>query len=363
MSDSPKKLDISQERETIDRCDKQIISLLNERAEAARQIGEKKKAAGSAFFDAGRQNLILKKLCEANPGIFPQAGLRHVFAEIMSACLNLESQQTIGYLGPEATFTHMAARQMFGTSAECAPYKAIDDVFTACEKGWTHYGVVPIENSAGGVVHDTLDRFVDTPLIICAELTLSIHHVLMANCPLEKIRKVYSHPQPFLQCRAWLKENLPGVDLVETDSTSEGARLAAEEETAAAIASELAAKLYNLKPLVRGIEDVKDNITRFWVVGRNPSAPTGNDKTSIMFSVKDKPGALYELLQPFHREMISLTKIESRPTRRRPWEYVFFVDLLGHNSEPNIQSVLAEVQAHCEFLKIMGSYPRDDQPH
>ncbi|NQU44068.1 prephenate dehydratase [bacterium] len=356
-------MSIEKWRSEIDEVDRHIIELLGRRAEAAVSIGKEKQKTGQAFYDAGRQKMILDRLCEKNDTSFPNTGLRHVFAEIMSACLNLESRQTIAFFGAEASFTHMAAKEMFGTSAECIPYKSIDDVFMACEKGWTDYGVVPIENSTGGVVHDTLDRFVDTNLIICSEITLSIHHVLMANCSLEKIQRVYSHPQPFLQCRAWLKQNLPGVELHETDSTSEGAKLATRSNNAAAIGSELAAKLYDLDILVRGIEDMKDNITRFWIIGRSPSAPTGDDKTSIMFSVKDRPGALYDLLKPFHEEKINLTKIESRPTKRRPWEYVFFVDLLGHLDDPTISRVVHDVEEHCEFMKIMGSYPRNDRPH
>jgi len=353
---------IDELRKKIDQYDREIIRLLNNRAKAAVQIGKSKKKQGLPFYDAGRQRLILDRLCKANAGPFPDVGLRHVFTEVISACLSLEDHMTVGFLGPEATFSHMAAKEVFGSSAECIPYKSTDDVFMACEKGWTSYGVVPIENSAAGVVHDTLDRFVDTNLIICSEITLSIHLALMANCRLEKIVRVHSHPQPFLQCRAWLKQNLPGVELHEVDSTSEGAKLATEQKNSAAIAGELAAKIYDLKILVRGIEDLKDNVTRFWVIGNNPAAATGNDKTSIMFSVKDRAGALYDLLKPFHREKINLTKIESRPTKRRPWEYVFFVDLQGHGDDPKVAMVLKEIQDHCDFMKVMGSYPRNDKP-
>ncbi|MBN1866640.1 prephenate dehydratase [Candidatus Sumerlaeota bacterium] len=349
-------------RKRIDKYDREIIGLLNKRAEAAVAIGKVKARAGRAYFDAGRQKMILDRLCKMNEGVFPNSGLRHVYTEIMSACLNLESQLTIGFLGPEATFSHVAAMELFGTSGECIPYKTVDDVFMACEKEWTHYGVVPIENSAGGVVHRTLDRFVDTNLIICGEITLSIHQVLMANCPLPEVKRVYSHAQAFLQCRSWLKENLPSVDLREVDSTSEGAKMAARYKHCAAIANEMAARLYDLKVLVRGVEDIKDNFTRFWVIGRSPAAATGDDKTSIMFSVKDRPGALYDLLKPFHDKKINLTKIESRPTKRRAWEYVFFVDLLGHVENKTISRVIHDVQDHCEFLKVMGSYPRNDRP-
>ena len=356
-------MSIEQQRKIIDQCDEKIIELLGERAKAALSIGHEKKKQGATFYDAGRQKLVLDRLCKVNQTRFPNDGLRHVFAEIMSACLNLEAKQTVGFLGPEGTFTHMASKRLFGTSAECVPYKTIDDVFTACEKGWVDYGVVPIENSSGGVVHHTLDRFVDTDLIICSEITLSIHQSLLSNCKIEEIKRVYSHAQSFLQCRAWLKQNLPGVDLRECDSNSEAAKTSARYKHTAAIAHELAGKIYGLNVLVRGIEDFKGNVTRFWTIGRNPSAPTGDDKTSLMFSVKDKPGALYEILSPFHRDKINMTKIESRPTKRRPWEYVFFVDLLGHSSDAKIKKVFDEIHEHCEFLKVMGSYPRDDRAH
>jgi len=350
-------------RKVIDECDRQIIKLLNQRAQAAVEIGEYKKKRGMSIYDSGRQKVILDQLCKTNKGLFPDSGLRNTFAEIMSACLSLESPMAVGFLGPEGSFTHMATKELFGSSVEFVPYKNTDDIFMACEKGWIGYGVVPIENSAVGVVHTTLDRFLDTNMIICSEITLSIHHALMANCPLNQIKRVYSHAQAFLQCRAWLKENLPGVDLREVDSTSEGAKMAARYKHSGAIASEMAAKMFNLRILVRGIEDLKENATRFWVIGKHPSARTGDDKVSVMFSIKDRPGALFDLLAPFHRASINLTKIESRPTKRRPWEYVFFVDLLGHASDEKVASVLKEVGKHCEFLKVMGSYPRNDQPH
>lgn len=356
-------MSIEELRKKIDQVDREIIRLLNERAGAAKGIGEAKKKQGLPFFDSGRQKMILDRLCKQSKGPFPETGLRNVYIEIMSSCLNIESQMTIGFLGPEATFTHIAAKEMFGSSADYIPYKSVEDVFTACEKGWTNYGVVPIETAAGGVIHNNLDRFMQSNLIICSETALSIHHSLMANCPLEKIQHLYSHEESFMQCRAWLKQNLPGVKLHEVSSNGEGAKLAAQKEFSGAIASELAAKVYGLKILVRGIQDLKDNVTRFWVIGNQPAAPTGDDKTSIMFSVKDRPGALYDLLKPFHREKINLTKIESRPTKRKPWEYVFFVDLQGHASDPTIASVLHEIEEHCEFMKVMGSYPKNDKPH
>lgn len=354
---------VRENRRRMREIDGQIVRLLGERAELAGAIrqGRASSGPGATGFDAGRRRKALDTLTKKNRGRFPEEGLRRVFTEILSVCDSLEEPPTVGFLGPEATFTHMAAQDLFGAAAHCAPYKTVDDVFVACEKGWTDFGVVPVENSAGGVVHATLDRFIDSDLLICAEATLAIHHALIAACGLADIRRIYSHPQPFVQCREWLKENLPQAELCEVDSTSEGARLAARTPSSAAIASEMAARLAGLQVLVRGIEDVKDNITRFWVIGRAESDRTGDDKTSIMFSVKDRPGALFDLLEPFRQREINMTKIESRPTRRRAWEYVFFVDCLGHRNDAKVRAALDEMREHSEFLKVMGSYPRDDR--
>jgi len=354
-----------QPRKEMQQIDRRIVELLAERAELAREVNRiaAKRGRASQGIDPAGQKKAVERLARINKDRFPDEVLRHILTEILSACQSLEKPPSVGFLGPEATYTHMAAHEVFGASARCAPYKSVDDVFVACEKGWTDYGVVPIENSAGGVVHGTLDRFIDSELRISAEVTLAIHHALIANCDLNEVTDIYSHPQPFVQCREWLKANLPDVRMHEADSTSEGARIAARTPGAAAISSELAARIYGLDILVRGIEDVKDNITRFWVIGRKDSEPTGNDKTSLMFSVKDRPGALFDLLQPFRNRSINMTKIESRPTRRRAWEYVFFVDILGHRTEPAVRDALAEIHEHSEFLKIMGSYPCDDKVH
>ena len=345
--------------------DRQIVDLLGERAGMAREVRDRAAARGrvATSLDSAARAKALDRLTKRNKERFPEEVLRHVFTEILSACQSLEQPPSVAFLGPEATYTHMATHEFFGASAQAAPYKSVDDVFVACEKGWTDFGVVPIENSAGGVVHGTLDRFIDSELMISGEVTLAIHHMLLANCELSAVTDVYSHPQPFVQCREWLKDNLPSVNHHEVDSTSEGARLASHTPNAAAISSEPAGQMYGVNILVRGIEDVKDNITRFWVIGRDDADPTGNDKTSLMFSVKDRPGALFDLLEPFRKRSINMTKIESRPTRRRAWEYVFFVDCLGHRTDPEIAAAVREMEEHSEFLKIMGSYPCDDRVH
>jgi chorismate mutase / prephenate dehydratase len=348
---------IEDPRDTIAKVDGDILELLKRRVAAARALAD---SDGEAFDSAWRSERLRAVAREA--GDLPADGIRATFTEIDSMCANLVEPLRIGFFGPEATYTHMAALEYFGSSVDCKPFRTIEDVFGACEKGAIDFGVVPIENSSAGVVHQTLDQFADSQLLISGEVTLAIHHVLMATCDLRAVDRVYSHYQPVLQCRAWLKEHLPSVEMIETDSTSEAARRAAQETNAAAIASELAARVHGLKVLERGIEDVSDNITRFWVIGRESARPSERDKTSIMFSVKDKPGALYNLLLPFHRDAINLTKIESRPTRRRAWEYLFFVDLEGHASEERIANVLGEIEEHCEFMRVMGSYPRNDQP-
>ncbi len=350
-------MSIEDAKDAIAKADGEILELLKLRAAAARQLADDAPVA----FDSASRSERLRTVTEAS-GELPGDGVRAIFTEIDSMCANLVEPLRVGFFGPEATYTHMAALEYFGSSVDCKPFRTIEDVFAACEKGAIDFGVVPIENSSAGVVHQTLDQFADSRLLISGEVTLAIHHVLMSTCELDAIKRIYSHYQPVLQCRGWLKEHLPNVEMIETDSTSEAARRAAKETNAAAIASELAARVHGLKILERGIEDVSDNITRFWVIGRESARPSDRDKTSIMFSVKDKPGALYNLLLPFHRDAINLTKIESRPTRRKAWEYLFFVDLEGHASEERIKKVLAEIEEHCEFMRVMGSYPRNDQP-
>ncbi|MCX7014510.1 MAG: prephenate dehydratase [Candidatus Sumerlaeota bacterium] len=346
-------------RKQIDEIDTQVIQLLDRRAEIAQKIGEWKRQTGRPVFDGVRQRVVLDSLAQRSRGIFPLEGLRNVFTEIMSACLNLEESTRVAYLGPEATFTHQAAADEFGGSGLFISCDTIPDIFESVEKGRAHYGVVPIENSTGGVVYQTLDRFIESPLRICAERSASIELHLLANCSLHEIKVVYSHPNPFVQCRDWLQINLPIVPCQEVKSTVLAAELAAKEPHAAAIAGEMAAKKLKLRVLERGIQDSSENVTRFWIIGRDTAHATGNDKTSILFFIKDRPGALYEILRHMADASINMTKIESRPSRRAKWQYAFFVDFIGHHEDENVRQALGRMEELCEHLRILGSYPRD----
>ncbi len=345
-------------RQRIDEIDCDLVALIDERARLACEIGEFKRMNNMSFFDPSRQKMVIQKAIERGTGDFPASGIKSVFSEIMSHCLALERPIRIGYLGPEATFTHMAAQKEFGSAHDFQPLTSVADVFKAVKENWVDYGLVPIENSTGGIVYNTLDLFAENDLKVCSEITMPIHMHLLSNIPLSKVRRIYSHPQPFLQCQKWLRENMPGVIQVETDSTATGVKQAKEDEFGAAIASELAAKLYDFKITARSIEDKKDNTTRFLVISHVDGKRTGNDKTLIMFSADDKPGALFRLLQPFAERNINLTQIESRPTREKAWEYLFFVDMLGHRDDPPIAEALKSLENECRFLKILGSYPR-----
>ncbi|MBM3334135.1 prephenate dehydratase, partial [Candidatus Sumerlaeota bacterium] len=307
-----------------------------------------------------RQKMVLARVMESSSGRFPRTGLKAVFTEIMSHCLSLEATMKVGYFGQPATFTHIAALTEFGSAAQYEPRDTINDLFMAVEKEELEYAIVPVENSTGGVVHTTLDMFLDYfDARICSEILMAITHNLVARCRLDQVRRVYSNPQPLAQCARWLNRHLPNAERIETATTVQGVQRAAREKGAAAIASELAARTYNLKIVASNIEDSHWNSTRFWVIGRRKCEPTGNDKTSLMFSIKDRPGALMSLLKPFADREINLTKIESRPTRRKAWEYVFFVDIQGHINEPHIREALKEIEPNCVLVRILGSYPSE----
>lgn len=347
-------------RKSIDEIDQQMVSLLDKRAEVAKAIGVLKEQEGrKRFYDASRQKLVIKKAIDASNGSFPATAVRHVFVEIMSASLALERAPTVGYLGPEATFSHQASLLEFGSSVAHRAFNSVYDIFFAVDRDWVDYGIIPIENSTGGVIHTHLDLFLKFDTLICSEINLAIHQNLISRSPLDKIRVIYSKTEPFQQCQMWLKENLPNVQLIEVGATTKGVEMASERDYAAAIGSVLAARKYNMPVLAPNIEDLKDNTTRFVVIGKQKSQPTGNDKTSIMVSIKDQPGALYDLLQPFHDRKINLTKIESRPTRVRAWELVFFIDMLGHQEDPAVSDCLEILRQNTVNVKIMGSYPRD----
>lgn len=349
---------LAQVRKRIDGLDEKILALLNERADLVHEVGEIKKRQGLPFYVPEREEQVLRSLVKKSKGRMPAGAIRAIYREIMSAALALEKGLAIAYLGPEATWTHQAARQKFGASVEYVPQASIADVFAAVERGKADYGVVPIENSTEGAVHYTLDVFMDSELKICAQILLKIEHNLLARIPRGKIKKVYSHPQAFGQCRQWLRHHLAGAECVEVSSTTRAAELAATEPGAGALAGKMAAEVYGLEILETSIQDCPNNTTRFLVIGHNACPVTGDDKTSLMFSLQDKPGALFNALKPFSRLKLNMSKIESRPSKRKAWEYFFFVDVDGHADETGVMEALRELSKHCTFVKILGSYPK-----
>lgn len=345
-------------RSRINDLDNQIFQLLTQRAEAALQIGDLKRRQDAPAYAPEREAEILRRLTGQNAGPLPADAIVAVWREIFSGCRALESPLTVAYLGPQGTFTHQAALQQFGVAAGCRPARSIGEVFDDVERARAGFGVVPVENSTEGAVNMTLDRLTVSDVLICGELRLDITQYLLSRAgELPEIKRVISHPQALAQCRGWLAEHLPDVPTEEMLSTAAAAELAASDATVAAIASELAARLYGVPVLRARIEDNPHNSTRFLVVGRRPIGPTGRDKTSICFAMKNEPGALYRILEPLARAGINLTKIESRPAKQGPWEYVIFVDLEGHRETPEVASVLSEIGDRTLFLKILGSYP------
>lgn len=350
--------DLKKLREQIDSIDNQILELLNRRAEVVIGVGKAKEGSGGNFYVPSREKAIYDRLLAQNPGPFPNDAIIKVFREIISASLNMELPMRVAFLGPQSTFTHMAAMQQFGLSAQLVPLKSIPSVFEEVERRRAHYGVVPVENSTEGVVNHTLDMFIGSELQVIAEIMLEISHNLLSKTgDEEKISKIVSHPQPLAQCRHWLEENMSDVPLVDVASTAAAAQLAAEDESAAAIASHAAAVQYSLQVVKAKIEDNPNNFTRFLVIGKKTPEKSGQDKTSIMFSVKDEPGILYRMLEPFSKRQINLSKIESRPMKQKAWEYIFFLDLIGHINDEPITGAIEELRGHCHFLKVLGSYP------
>jgi chorismate mutase/prephenate dehydratase len=351
--------DLSAHRKEIDAIDRELVRLLDRRAEIAREVGRAKATKGSLTYDPGRHRAVFERALGYSSGAFPREGLQVVMREVLSACLNLQKPLKVAYLGPTATFSHQAALNEFGSAPEFAPYERIRDIFQAIHQGWADYGVVPVENSTGGMVHETLDLFIEFDAVrICHEILLPIQHSLLGLHPIEQVTAIYSHPQTFKQCSIWLNEHLPNVELHEVTSTVAGMRKAKEIANAAAIGSHIAADQYGLRILARGIEDNPDNTTRFLVIAPADTPACGDDKTSIMFSIKDKPGVLFLLLKPFADRGINLSQIESRPSKRRAWEYVFFVDLLGHRTDETVCQAIAEMEQNCHWLRVLGSYPR-----
>ncbi|NQT32376.1 MAG: prephenate dehydratase [Candidatus Omnitrophica bacterium] len=352
----PKKL--SDMRKGIDRIDDRIVKLINERGKISHAIGESKKQKGQPLYSPDRESLVYSKIAKRNSGPLKEESLKSVYSEIMSACLSLEKSLVVAYLGPELTFTHQAAIRKFGSSMEYISCDSIANVFREVEKGNADYGVVPIENSTEGAVNYTLDMFAKSSLKICSETFLPIRHsVLSKSSNVKSIKKIYSKAEVFGQCRSWIEKNLPGAKLHSVASTSKAAQIVAKESKAACIASELVSKKYKLKVIARAIEDSATNVTRFLIIGDHISKLSGKDKTSIMFSVKDRPGVLHDMLTPFKKAGINLTKIESRPSKKKAWKYYFFLDMEGHCQAPRVEKTLKDLKKKCHFLKILGSYP------
>ncbi|MCW5569922.1 MAG: prephenate dehydratase [Steroidobacteraceae bacterium] len=350
-------------RSRIDGIDARIHALLNERAGLARDVGISKHKEGRTvdFYRPEREAEVLRRALERNKGPLRDEEILRLFREIMSACLAQQEPLKVAYLGPEGTFTQAAVLKHFGHSVRALALASIDEVFHEVEAANADFGVVPIENSSEGTVNYTLDRFLSSPLHICGEVELRIHHFLMGRMDsLKRVKRICSHPQSLAQCRDWLKEHLPDVELVPVASNAEGARRARDEKDTAAIAGDTAAEVYGLTVLVAEIEDRPDNTTRFLVVGRKLFAPSGVDRTSIIVSGghTDAPGALYRLLEPLAKHRINVTRIESRPSGRRKWDYVFFLDIEGHAAEPRIAKALASLKKRASLFRVLGAYPR-----
>lgn len=345
-------------RNEIDSLDSEIVRLLNERINVVLQIGEEKKKAGAEIYVPSRERAVFEKIKTLNPGPLPEESAHAIYREIMSAALALETEMKIAYLGPEATFTHQAARNKFGVSVEYIPTSTIGEVFDKVQNKSADYGVVPVENSTEGAVTHTFDQFATTTLKICAEAYLPISLTLLSNQPREEVSLIFSKQEVFGQCRGWLNSNMGKVKLSPVESTTKAVQLAMETPGAAAIASVMASDMYEIDVLAENIQDMQGNTTRFLIIGQEYSAPTGNDKTSIVFGVKHKVGALYDALSVFKTDNINMTKIESRPSRNKAWEYYFFVDVDGHAETPEVNRALEELQEHCTLMTVLGSYPK-----
>lgn len=348
-------------RERIDAIDEQIQDLVNGRASAAAEVAQIKQQSGSdvVFYRPEREAQVLRMVKGRNRGPLDGEEMARLFREIMSACLALEYPLNIAFLGPEGTFTQAAALKHFGHSVTTTPLGSISDVFQEVEAGNCQYGVVPVENSTEGVISHTLDMFFSSPLQICGEVTLRIHHNLLSNAgSLEKLKTVVSHQQSLAQCRSWLDRNLPKVRRVAVGSNAEAAAMAREDAESAAIASETAGEIYNLGVLAHNIEDEPGNTTRFLIIGNQQVPPSGEDKTSLLISTRNEAGGLHRLLEPLAEHGVSMTRIESRPSRRGVWDYVFFIDVDGHKDEPHVIRALAALEQQAGMYKILGSFPK-----
>lgn len=357
---------LAQLRQQIDKIDAEIQRLINERASCAQQVAEVKMQAKGAetavFYRPEREAQVLREIMARNKGPVADEEMARIFREVMSVCLAMEQPMRIAFLGPEGTFTQAATLKHFGHSVVSVPLASIDEVFREVESGAANYGVVPVENSTEGMVNSTLDSFINSSLKICGEVELRIHHHLLTkdNLSADRITRIYSHEQSLAQCRKWLNTHLPNAERISVGSNAEAARMVAEadgSESTAAIAGDMAAETYQLNKLEMKIEDEPDNATRFLIVGQQSVPASGSDKTSIIIAMRNKPGALYQLLKPFQEAEVSLTRVETRPSRSGTWNYVFFVDFEGHCEDPKVKAVLDEIADEAAELKVLGSYP------
>jgi chorismate mutase/prephenate dehydratase len=347
---------LKQFREQIDQLDSELLQIVNRRATLAQQIGHLKE--DGVILRPEREAQVLRRLQEMNPGPLSNTAVAQLFTEVMSQCRALEAPMTVAFLGPEGTFTEAAAMKRFGSAVHKLPCATIDEVFRATESAAAHYSIIPVENSTEGAVGRSLDLLMHSHLSICGEVMLPIHQCLLSkSCDLSEIKTVYSHSQSFGQCQNWLNRNLPNAVLIHVSSNAEAARLASENRESAAIAGSQAASLFELNLCVENIEDDPKNTTRFLVLGKQSVAPSGNDKTSLVLSAANRPGAVYDLLAPLAKHGVSMTKFESRPARSGLWEYVFYMDIEGHQTEAKVAAALIELRKTAAFLKILGSYP------
>jgi chorismate mutase/prephenate dehydratase len=345
-------------RKKIDEIDSSLVRMLNERAGVVIDIGKLKSKTGSPVYAPDREKEVLEKVTKQNAGPLKDTCIQAIWRELMSGSFVLERPLRVGYLGPGGSFSHTSALLKFGQSADYEPLADIRGILDEVQKGHCDLGVVPIENTLGGGVIETLDALVDSDVKVCSEILMAIHHNLLANCNLDQIEKIYSKPEVFTQCRNWLAATFKEAKTVSEPSTAKAAQKAAKEPKSAAIGSAIAAELYGLKIVCENIEDTPNNVTRFFVVAKEDARPTGEDKTTVMFSTAHKAGALVDVLEVFKKFEINLTNIESRPSKKRQWEYYFFADFMGHHSEEKVQKALDEARKHCLQLSVLGSFPR-----
>lgn len=344
-------------RKKINDIDSKMVVLLNTRAKISKAIGEKKIKDKKGIYSPAREKQVLGRIKALSKGPLTMEAFEAIYREIMSSSFTMENMRSVAHLGTQGAFTHMAAKKHFGSLVKYQPCESILEVFQRVEHDDCDYGVVPIENSIEGIVTHTIDLLVDSELKICSQRLLKISHNLLSKTLLKDIKKVYSNPQVFGQCRNWMSHNLPKAKEIWVASTTDAAKIAVKEKNSAAIASSEASKVYSLPILKRNIQDIAHNTTRFLIIAREDAAQTGNDRTSILFSIKDKIGALHDMLVPFYKNKINLTKIESRPSKKRAWDYYFFVDFQGHRQDKDVKKALSELEKMCKYLKVLGSYP------